>query len=73
MKKISILFFVVVLSLSCDDNKRYITNLTVFQAELNSEFKLIITFTKPTKWKTQIVSSSNIELFTALAKIPNSL
>ena len=39
MKKISILFFVVVLSLSCDDNKRYITNLTVFQAELNSEFK----------------------------------
>ena len=39
MKKLTILFFALVFSLSCDDKKRYIPNLTEFQKELNSSFK----------------------------------
>ena len=39
MKKSAILFFTLVLSMSCVDKKRYFIELTSFQQELNSEFK----------------------------------
>tara|TARA_B110000305_G_scaffold44765_1_gene47258 strand:- start:252 stop:860 length:609 start_codon:yes stop_codon:yes gene_type:complete len=39
MKKLTILLFILGVSLSCIDNKRYFTELTPFQQELNSEFK----------------------------------